>query len=785
MAKHASFMSVVLLWVCLPFLSGYASGETDITDWGGQITAQYYDSPSGEEITKVIDNNVYTKYLTLHARAWIQFEADSPAVVTRYTITAANDFPERDPKDWTLMGSNDGRTWTVLDSRQDEDFPDRFRTREFSLNSSVGFVFYRLEMANNGGGVLQLAEWRLWASGGGGSGTAPVAPSNLTAFATCGRQINLTWLDNSITEEGFRIERMTGDGSRWTWSATVSANTTSYFSAGLSPLTQYYYRVRAENSFGNSEYSNTASAITTSDIPPPTWKEHWFEHNQLLQRLYYDYDVAIYYDDAMSRSITWPHQFLVDMWRYTKSVYGDYGGENRLYAIFHQGKYGGGHPSTYFDASHDYRNVIDCGAGSWGSATGWNVDVLAHEVGHIVEGASNGIHKSPAFGLWGDSKWAEIYIYDVYKGIGWDCEAIRWYDHCRNITDNFPRSNTYWFRDWFYPIYRDHGGSTVLPDFFVLLAQYFPKNGSEYARAMNWGEFVHFWSAAAGTSLKRLATTAFGWSSDWEKQFRQAQMDFPIEVVGVPSAPLVDTNGDGKVDIADLIKVVEYWGQNEPSVDINSDGMVDEKDLEIVVTYWGHETYDPTLAAHWRLDEVEGAVALDSAGTVDGMLAGDPIWQPLGGRIGGALLLDGLDDYIATGLIRDPSEGPFTVLAWVQGGAPGQVIVSQSDGADWLMVGEPDGALRTDLKAPGRSMALASQTVITDGAWHRVGLMWDGTRRILYVDDIEVARDKEQLGSLLGTFEGLHVGSGSGLRPDTFWFGLIDDVRVCNRAVKP
>ena len=78
---------------------------------------------------------------------------------------------------------------------------------------------------------------------------------------------------------------------------------------------------------------------------------------------------------------------------------------------------------------------------------------------------------------------------------------------------------------------------------------------------------------------------------------------------------------------------------------------------------------------------------------------------------------------------------------------------------------------------------LASPTVITDDAWHRIGLVWDGSNRILYVDDVEVARDTPGgLNSSTGT---LTIGAASTPAPGTFWSGLIDDVRIYNRAVKP
>ncbi|WP_081163344.1 T9SS type A sorting domain-containing protein [Niastella populi] len=265
-----------------------------------------------------------------------------------------------------------------------------------------------------------------------------------------------------------------------------------------------------------------------AQTPPATWQEHWFEHNQLLSRKFYDNDVAVYYDNAVSNSVTWPNTFLGDVWRYTKSVYGNFGNDPHLFAIFHTNKYSGGHPSTYFDASHDNRNVIDVGPGPWTSGTGGDLDITTHEVAHIVEGASKGIHGSPAFPIWGDSKWAEIFIYDVYLKLGKTGEATRWYNQMQNSTDNFPVAGTHWFRDWFYPIYNNYGGTQVLNRFFTYLAQYFPKSGNNYSRDMNWGEFIHFWSGAAGVSLKPLATAAFGWTSTFETQFNQARNDFPF-----------------------------------------------------------------------------------------------------------------------------------------------------------------------------------------------------------------------------------------------------------------
>lgn len=45
--------------------------------------------------------------------------------------------------------------------------------------------------------------------------------------------------------------------------------------------------------------------------------------------------------------------------------------------------------------------------------------------------------------------------------------------------------------------------------------------------AMNWGEYVHFTSGAAGSDLKELAKAAFGWPPEWETQLEQAKQKFP------------------------------------------------------------------------------------------------------------------------------------------------------------------------------------------------------------------------------------------------------------------
>ncbi|GKT07291.1 C1 family peptidase [Desulforhabdus sp. TSK] len=99
--------------------------------------------------------------------------------------------------------------------------------------------------------------------------TGPAAPSGLSATAFSSTQINLSWTDNSSNESGFKIERCKGSGcTSFSQIATLGAGVRTYNNSGLAGGASYTYRVRAYNSSGNSNYSNTATAETPAAIRP-------------------------------------------------------------------------------------------------------------------------------------------------------------------------------------------------------------------------------------------------------------------------------------------------------------------------------------------------------------------------------------------------------------------------------------------------------------------------------------------------------------------------------------
>ena len=63
---------------------------------------------------------------------WIRYDlgAGVSKAVRGYQISSANDMPTRDPMNWQFQGSNNGTTWTTLDTRSGETFrlalPDQY-----------------------------------------------------------------------------------------------------------------------------------------------------------------------------------------------------------------------------------------------------------------------------------------------------------------------------------------------------------------------------------------------------------------------------------------------------------------------------------------------------------------------------------------------------------------------------------------------------------------------------------------------------------------------------------
>ncbi|MGC9665201.1 GH92 family glycosyl hydrolase [Planosporangium sp. 12N6] len=176
-----------------------------------EVTASA-ENPPGEGKQQLVDGDKGTKWLAFATTGWVQVQLDQPRTVTEYAVTSANDVPERDPKDWTLLGSADGVTWTAVDTRTGQAFTDRGVTNRYPVADPKPYRYYRLDVtANRGAPIVQVAELEL------ADPDVPTPPPVDGPFRGYMRDRNAdgTWTTGFTpsTERGF----VEGSSARYTW----------------------------------------------------------------------------------------------------------------------------------------------------------------------------------------------------------------------------------------------------------------------------------------------------------------------------------------------------------------------------------------------------------------------------------------------------------------------------------------------------------------------------------------------------------------------------------------
>jgi predicted alpha-1,6-mannanase (GH76 family) len=144
--------------------TNYSSlSDTDITDDGGTLASERVGQENGGALENLTDNTAETGYrVEGQSSFWIQYKARSRYRLTSYSITSGDGESGKDPQSWTLYGSTNGTSWTLLDTRQNQLFDRRNATLQYTCPSKQGFHYYKLQIHSNAGNAdTQIAEWQL------------------------------------------------------------------------------------------------------------------------------------------------------------------------------------------------------------------------------------------------------------------------------------------------------------------------------------------------------------------------------------------------------------------------------------------------------------------------------------------------------------------------------------------------------------------------------------------------------------------------------------------------
>ena len=188
---------------------------------------------------------------------------------------------------------------------------------------------------------------------------------------------------------------------------------------------------------------------------------------------------------------------------------------------------------------------------------------------------------------------------------------------------------------------------------------------------------------------------------------------------------------------------------------------------------------DTDLVGWWKFDETSGTIARDASGNGnDGTIKGDPMWVV--GKVDGALQLDGDGDYVDVGSVGISGIDPRTIAGWAR--ASTTAIPGFTTVFGFAPDGSTDGTY-FDIEVDdmgnyvGNIQGWAGVFSVVDTQWHHFAATYTGSGGSRYLDGQFI----DSAEGPIGTIDQVRIG---GRLEDTNFFpGLIDDVRIYNKAL--
>jgi hypothetical protein len=199
---------------------------------------------------------------------------------------------------------------------------------------------------------------------------------------------------------------------------------------------------------------------------------------------------------------------------------------------------------------------------------------------------------------------------------------------------------------------------------------------------------------------------------------------------------------------------------------------------------------EPNLVSHWKFDDGSGAIAYDSAGTNDGTVNG-AVWTT--GQVDGALDFDGMDDYVRVNNPDNLNFGnsiDFTFAAWIKAGTVQRkhpAIIGRrnlGNAHGYIFFLHSYEKLAVQLNDGIHSNYISTGPGLCDDTWHHVAATGDRDGYLIfYIDGVQAGQiDISGKGNIDSTAN-LYIGWEERHSTVTYFNGIIDDVRIYNRAL--
>lgn len=195
-----------------------------------------------------------------------------------------------------------------------------------------------------------------------------------------------------------------------------------------------------------------------------------------------------------------------------------------------------------------------------------------------------------------------------------------------------------------------------------------------------------------------------------------------------------------------------------------------------------------TPIAHYKMNDNAGnTTVIDSIGGNSSTAQQNTSSLHVIGKINGALSFNGASDFISTSFQPAVTNGQFTLLTWVK--------TSYSGGGCFLAFGA-EGALQgvglqyttwsDQFAVEDATDQIVSDITANDGNWHHVGLSYNGSSALLYVDGV-LSIKSSSIGYTNRTYNISTGNIGLGYRPyyggSSYFNGYLDDTRIYTKAL--